>query len=215
MKTILCYGDSLTYGSSPIPDGPRHAYEDRWPSALEAKLSGKVRCIAEGLGGRTTVWDDWFTEADRNGARVLPTLLGSHSPLDMVILMLGTNDLKPYLGRTAQEAANGMRRLVQIVRAHAAADGAPVPEMILVAPPPICDTKHPEMLLHFGGQAAIDQSNLFPKWYRQRADEEVVYFFDAATVASADPTDGVHLDAANTRAIGEGLAPLVAKVLGL
>jgi lysophospholipase L1-like esterase len=215
MKTILCYGDSLTYGSNPIPGGPRHAYEDRWPSALEARLGGKVRCIAEGLGGRTTVHDDWFADCDRNGARILPTILRSHGPLDMVIIMLGTNDLKPFLGRTAQEASNGVRRLCQIVDAHAAAENGQSPEKIIVAPPPLCDTGHPEMLLHFGGQAAIDQSLLFPQWYSQRAREEGVHFFDAATVAKADPADGVHLDAANTRAIGEGLAPLVAQVLGL
>ena len=105
MKTILCYGDSLTYGANPVPGGARHAYEDRWPAALEAKLGGKARVIAEGLGGRTTVHDDWFTSADRNGARVLPTLLHSHGPLDMVVIMLGTNDLKPFLGRTALEAS--------------------------------------------------------------------------------------------------------------
>ncbi len=214
-KTILCYGDSLTYGANPVPGGARHAWEDRWPHALEAKLSGKAHCIAEGLGGRTTALDDWYADADRNGARVLPTLLRSHGPLDMVIIMLGTNDLKPFLGRTAQEAASGMRRLVQVVRAHAAAERQPVPQIVLVAPPPLCDTKHPEMLLHFGGQAAIDESLKFPKWYKQRADEEGVAFFDAATVAKADPADGVHLNAAATRAIGEALAPLVSKLLGL
>ena len=122
MKTILCYGDSLTYGANPVMGGPRHAYEDRWPTALETALQGKVRCIAEGLGGRTTVHDDWYADSDRNGARILPTLLSSHDPLDMVIIMLGTNDIKPFHGRTALEASWGMRRLVHIVRAHAASE---------------------------------------------------------------------------------------------
>lgn len=215
MKSILCYGDSLTYGANPIPGAPRHAFEDRWPSVLEAKFAGKVRCIAEGLGGRTTVHDDWYADADRNGARVLPTLLRSHAPLDMVIIMLGTNDLKPFLGRTAQEASNGVRRLVQIVRAQAAAERQNTPRIIVVSPPALCDSEHPEMMSHFGGQPAIDESKKFPRWYAQRADEEHVAFFDAATVASADPIDGVHLDPANTRAIGEGLAPLVAELLEL
>jgi lysophospholipase L1-like esterase len=215
MKTILCYGDSLTYGSSPIPNGPRHAWEDRWPHALQAKLGADVHCIAEGLGGRTTAVDDWYADADRNGARVLPTLLRSHGPLDMVIIMLGTNDLKPFLGRTAQEASNGMRRLIQIVRAHAAAERQPVPQIVIVAPPPLSDTKHPEMLLHFGGQSAIDESKKFAQWYKLRADEEGVNFFDAGSVASADPADGVHLNAQATRAIGEGLAPLVKGLLAL
>ncbi|MEQ1900474.1 MAG: SGNH/GDSL hydrolase family protein [Devosia sp.] len=215
MKTILCYGDSITWGASPIQNGPRHPYEDRWPSALERKLAGKVRCIAEGLGGRTTIHDDWYADADRNGARILPTLLTSHGPLDMVIIMLGTNDIKHVHGHTALEASYGMRRLVQIVRAHAASDKQPVPEIIIVAPPAALEgTTHPEMTLHFGPEA-IAASRDFAKWYKRRAEEEGVGFFDAGSVAGTDPRDGIHLDAANTRAIGEGLAPLVTRVLGL
>ena len=214
MKTILAFGDSLTFGANPIPGGPRHPYEDRWPTVLERTLDGQVRVIAEGLGGRTTVHDDNAAAGDRNGARLLPTLLDSHSPLDLVIIMLGTNDLKPFHGRTAQEAASGMRRLVQITRGHYQKPGDVVPKIILVAPPHIRDTDHTEMLLHFG-ENAIAQSKLFTQWYKLRADEYGVAFFDAATVAEAHPADGVHLDAANTRAIGEGLAPLVKQVLGL
>lgn len=214
MKTILAFGDSLTFGANPIPGGPRHAYEDRWPTALERALDGKARVIAEGLGGRTTVHDDHWAPADRNGARLLPTLLESHSPLDLVVIMLGTNDLKPFHGRTAQEAANGMRRLVQIVRGHYQKPGDVVPGIILVAPPHLCDTDHPEMMLHFG-DGAIAESRKFAQWYKLRAEEYGTGFFDASTVASADPADGVHLDAANTRKIGEGLASLVKSTLGL
>jgi lysophospholipase L1-like esterase len=215
MKSILCYGDSLTYGHNPIPGAPRHAHEDRWPGALEVGLAGKVRVIAEGLGGRTTVHDDWYADADRNGARVLPTLLSSHGPLDMVILMLGTNDLKPFHGRTGLEASYGVRRLIQIVRAHAAAQNEPMPAIILVAPPPLSDTKHPEMMVHFGEQTAVDASKTLARYYKLRAEEEGVAFFDASTVAQPDPNDGVHLDAKNTRAIGEALVPIVKELLGL
>jgi lysophospholipase L1-like esterase len=223
-KVILAFGDSLTYGANPIPGGPRHAYEDRWPTALERGLGGGARVIAEGLGGRTTVHDDYFTDADRNGARILPTLLASHSPLDLVVIMLGTNDLKPFLGRTAFEASKGVGRLIEIIHGHAAADGAnaargerraPAPKIIIVAPPPLSATDHPEMMVHFGEDAAIAESQRFAHWYRRRAEEYGVGFFDAGTVARADPADGVHLDAANTRAIGEGLVPLVKQVLGL
>lgn len=215
MKTILAYGDSLTFGANPIPGGPRHAYEDRWPTALEQALGGKARVIAEGLGGRTTIHDDWGTGADRNGARVLPTLLESHSPLDMVIIMLGTNDLKPFLGRTAQEAANGVRRLVQIVRGHYVKPGDTTPDVIMVSPPHIIFSDHPEMLPHFGGRAVIAESEEMARWYKLRADEYGCGFFDAASVAKADPADGVHLNAENTRKIGQGLAPLVSERLGL
>jgi lysophospholipase L1-like esterase len=215
MKTILCYGDSITFGSSPITGGPRHRYEDRWPTVLEAGLGGAARTIAEGLGGRTTVHDDWSGLTDRNGARLLPTILATHWPLDLVVIMLGTNDLKPFLGQTAIEASIGMRRLSQIISAHAAVEKVAAPKIIFVAPPHIRETDHPEMLVRFGGDRTISESRLFAKWYRFRAEEEAVGFFDAGSVAEADPADGVHLDARNTRAIGEGLVPVVKSILGL
>jgi lysophospholipase L1-like esterase len=215
MKTILAYGDSLTYGANPIPGGPRHAYEDRWPTALEQGLGGKARVIAEGLGGRTTVHDDWFANADRNGARVLPTLLESHSPLDLVIIMLGTNDIKPFHGRTAGEAGRGMARLVQIIRGHYAGKLQAAPEIILVSPPPIIKGDWADMMDHFGPDDAIATSVDLHREYAKRAAEQQVHFFDAGTVAKTDPRDGIHLDPVNTRAIGSGLVPLVTKVLGL
>ena len=216
MKTILAYGDSLTYGANPTPGGPRHAYQDRWPTVLEAGLGGKVRVIAEGLGGRTTASDDWYANADRNGARILPTLLESHSPLDLVAIMLGTNDLKPAICGLSLEASFGMRRLVQIIRGHYAGKSETAPQILLVAPPLICATENADMLGHFGGlQHAIDQSIQFGAHYARRAQEWDTGFFDASTVAVADPEDGVHLDAKNTRAIGEGLVPVVKSMLGL
>lgn len=215
MKAILCFGDSLTYGSNPITGGPRHEYEDRWPGALARQLGAAANVVAEGLGGRTTVHDDWFADADRNGARILPTLLSSHGPLDLVIIMLGTNDLKPFLGRTADEAARGVVRLVEIIRGHAAQKGEKQPKVLLVAPPAIVDTANTDMLDHFGGPAVIAESRNFARAYERRARELGVHFFDAGTVAKADPADGVHLDADNTRAIGEGLVPLVKSILDI
>ena len=80
MKTILCYGDSLTWGYSAV--GPsRHAYEDRWPSVLQAELGGGVRVIAEGLNGRTTAFDDHLAGADRNGALGVAEARKCASPL--------------------------------------------------------------------------------------------------------------------------------------
>lgn len=213
MKTILAYGDSLTFGANPQPNGQRHAYEDRWPTALETALGGKVRVIAEGLGGRTTVFDDFSNAADRNGARVLPTLLESHKPLDLVIIMLGTNDLKVYLNGTAFGAAMGIKRLVQIVRTHPYDPGMPVPQVIVVAPPLTVETEHVDLHPMFAPRA--DEAKLFDFYYSRVAKELGAGYFNAASVAVADRADGVHLDPANTRAIGEGLAPLVTQMLGL
>ena len=117
MKTILCYGDSLTWGYN--ADGPsRHAYEDRWPSVLQAELGDAARVIPDGLNGRTTAFDDHLAGADRNGARILPTSLTTHAPLDLVIIMLGANDMKPWIHGNPVAAKHGMLRLVDIVRGH-------------------------------------------------------------------------------------------------
>ncbi|MDB5530232.1 MAG: arylesterase [Devosia sp.] len=216
MKTILCYGDSITYGANPQPGGPRHAYEDRWPGALEAGLGRQVRVIAEGLGGRTTSSDDFTSDADRNGAHILPTLLASHAPLDLVVIMLGTNDLKPAIFGTALMASYGMRRLVQLTRGHFHMLGEPVPGIVIVSPPLVIDSENADMLGHFGGLPhAAKESAEFAYHYARRAAELSTGFFDASTVARPDPLDGVHLDAANTRAIGQGLVPVVKSMLGL
>ncbi|GHA11740.1 arylesterase [Devosia pacifica] len=213
MKTILAYGDSLTYGASPIKDGPRHAYEDRWPTALEAALGGSARVIAEGLGGRTTVFDDHSSLADRNGARLLPTLLDSHKPLDLVIIMLGTNDLKIYINGTAFGAAMGIKRLIQIVRQHPYDAGQPVPQVVVVAPPLTVETDNADLHAMFAPRA--DEAKLFDHYYSRVAMEAGAGYFNAATVATADARDGVHLDAENTRAIGTGLVPVVKSLLAL
>ncbi|PSM19902.1 MULTISPECIES: SGNH/GDSL hydrolase family protein [Nitratireductor] len=212
MKTILAYGDSLTWGYD--PDGPcRHALADRWPSVLEKALGGKAQVIAEGLNGRTTAFDDHVGPADRNGARLLPSLLTTHAPVDLVIIMLGTNDMKPFLAGAAIAAKQGMERLVDIVRGHAWPLDQETPEILIVAPPAIRETGDPDFAALFAG--AIQQSHMLGSLYADLADVAGCGFFDAGSVAETSPLDGVHLDAANTRAIGRGLEPLVRMMLGL
>jgi lysophospholipase L1-like esterase len=212
MKVVLAFGDSLTFGADAENDA-RHAYEDRWPTVLEQGLGGAARVIAEGLGGRTTVFDDFAAAADRNGARVLPTLLGTHSPLDAMVIFLGTNDLKTFINGTALGAAMGVKRLVEIVRTYPYNRGATAPGIVIVSPPLLAPTEHPDLGPMLGDKIA--ESKLFAGHYRRVAATLDCAFFDAATVATPSAIDGVHLDARNTRAIGEGLVPVVKGVLGL
>lgn len=212
MKTILAFGDSLTWGHD-VGNNGRHAYEDRWPSVLQKALGHGVRVIPEGLGGRTTAYDDHLAPCDRNGARILPTLLHSHAPLDLIIIMLGTNDIKPAIVGTAHGAVKGMRRLVEIIQHHAWPFDFEAPETLIVAPPHTCQTANPDYAAGFSG--SIEQSKMLGTLYRDMADETGCGFFDAASVAVASPIDGVHLDAENTRAIGRALEPIVRMQLGM
>ena len=212
MKTVLCYGDSLTWGYD-AETLSRHPVADRWPSVLQAALGNGVNVIAEGLNGRTTAFDDYLADADRNGARLLPTLLATHTPLDLVIIMLGANDMKPFISGYAYGSKQGMERLVEIVRRHAYAFSATTPQVLVVAPPPLSATADPDFAAMFDG--GITESRKLAALYREVADACGCGFFDAGTVAVTTPLDGVHLDAVNTRAIGTALAPAVRQMLGV
>lgn len=213
MKTILCYGDSITWGSDAVTGG-RHAHEDRWPNVLRKALGAGMEVIADGLRGRTTGFDEHLAACDRNGVRILPTTLYTHAPLDLVIIMLGSNDMKPAIAGTALAAMQGMRRLVEIVKLNATRDGTDEPPAILiVAPPPLCETADHEFAAMFAG--GVEQSRMLASFYSDLADEMGCGFFDAGSVAETTPIDGVHLDAANTRAIGKGIEPVVRMMLGL
>ena len=213
MKTVLCYGDSITWGSD-AETGERHAFEDCWPNVLQKALGADVRVITEGLRGRTTAYDEHLADCDRNGARILPTILYTHAPLDLVIFMLGSNDMKPAIAGSALAAMQGMRRLISLVQVNALRDGTSEPPAVLVvAPPPLCETADPEFAAMFAG--GVEQSQMLASFYADLADEQGCGFFDAGSVATTTPLDGVHLDAENTRAIGRGLEPVVRLMLGL
>jgi len=213
MKTVLCYGDSLTWGTDAATGG-RHPPEYRWPSVLQKALGDQAIVIAEGLRGRTTAYDEHLADCDRNGARILPTILYTHAPIDLVIFMLGSNDMKPAIAGTAVAAMQGMRRLISLVQVNALRDGSTEPPAVLVvAPPPLCETANAEYAAMFAG--GVEQSKMLASFYADLADETGCGFFDAGSVANATPIDGVHLDAENTRAIGRGLEPIVRMMLGL
>lgn len=212
MKTILAFGDSLTWGSAP-GTGARHPRGFRWPDSLQAALGDRADVITDGLRGRTTAYDEHLADCDRNGARLLPTALYGHAPVDLVILMLGTNDLKPHIAGTAIAAVQGMRRLVEIVKNHAPRDGSDAADVLVVAPPPLCETADPFFGAMFAGGVA--QSRMIASLYGDLADEMDCGFFDAGSAATASPVDGIHLDAEPTLALGRALAPMAHVMLGL
>jgi lysophospholipase L1-like esterase len=212
MKHILAFGDSLTWGFQ-AGTWMRHQLEDRWPNVLAAGLDGKVRVIEEGQNGRMTVHDDPYVMENRSGAVALPITLSTHQPLDLVIIMLGSNDLKWEGRQRAIDARLGMARLVEITRTYDYKPGCAVPEMLLMSPPHLAKTDDEDFAFYF--EHAIAESKNLGYQYAKLAAETGCHFFDAASVAMADPTDGVHLDAGNTRAIGNALVPVVKGILGL
>ena len=213
MRSLLLFGDSNTHGTMPMPDldfDGRFDRDDRWAGRL-AKLIPEWEVIAEGHPGRTTVHDDPVEGAHRNGLTVLPALLESHKPLDLVLIMLGTNDLKFVNRCRAFDAALGMENLVELTKRCEYMEGYAVPKILIMSPPAIVPTKD-EFFTELWGHAG-PESQLLAKHYARVAKETDCHFFDAGSVVSSDPTDGGHLCAAETQKLGEALVPVVKKIL--
>ncbi len=209
-KTVLCYGNSNTFGTATVdrPDG-RYGPDERWPGILRAELGSAWLVIEEGLGGRTTVSDDPIEGADRNGKTYLPPCLRTHRPLDVVVIMLGTNDLKARFNKSAWEIAAGMGVLVDIVKAAAIGRNDGVPEILVVCPPPTRDT-FPTYAEMFVG--APPKSHKLAAEYARLAREKGVHFFNAGRVAESSVVDGIHLDPDAHAALGKAIAAEIGKL---
>lgn len=215
-KSVLCFGDSLTWGwvpkEPPVPS-ERFPRDVRWTGVLAATLGSGYRVLEEGLSGRTTTADD-PTDPRLNGSRYLPAALATHLPLDLVILMLGTNDTKAALGRSAFDIATGMSVLVGQVQSCAGGVGTsyPAPRVLVVSPPPLAPVPDPWFELVFrGGQ---EKCAALAEMYRALAAFSGTAFFDAGSVISTDGVDGVHFSQQNNLDLGRALAGQVQTILG-
>jgi lysophospholipase L1-like esterase len=210
IRSVLCYGDSNTHGHATVarPDG-RYGPDERWPGVLRGALGAAWLVIEEGLGGRTTVSDDPVEGADRNGRTYLYPCLRSHRPLDVVAIMLGTNDLKHRFGKTAWDIAEGVGVLVSMVKTAAVGRNDGVPEIIVISPPPMLRDLplHAEMFL--GGH---EKSLELARYFRAVAERLGVRFFDAGSVMTSSKIDGFHFDPDGHAALGKAVAAEIAKI---
>lgn len=209
LPVVVCYGDSNTHGADG-PTGRRHRRDVRWPGVVARALDGRASIIEEGLGGRTTIWDEPFS-AGRNGRTYLIPCLESHAPVTVLVIMLGTNDLKAIFHLGAAEIAAGAGSLVDLARASATGpDGGP-PAVLLVAPVPLGPLTIASELWGFG--AARETSARLAPYYREVAAQAGAAFLDAGALVTTDPVDGVHLDAAAHGVLGVAIAEAIDRLL--
>ncbi|TBR43907.1 arylesterase [Marinomonas agarivorans] len=206
MAIILCYGDSLTWGA--IPGGGRYQKNHRWPELLNKRLGEEHDVINSGLPSRTTIWDDPFNDG-RNGLKYIQSMIETFAPVNLVILMLGTNDIKSYINASAYDAARGIEKLITKIR-EPSRHGFPNPEIIVVAPPNIIAPK---------GEAAemfpnaVEKMQKFHQEYQKVATRQRCEFLNAAGVITPSDIDGVHLEQAANETLARVLEPLVNKIL--
>lgn len=210
-KTLLILGDSNTHCTKPLTflsDRERHPYAIRWPTLLARKLGQKWRVIDEGLPGRTTVHNDPVEGAHKNGASVLPAILGTHRPIDGIVVMLGTNDLKPRFAVTAFDIAQSIGRLLQIIRASGCGPKGAPPKVMVISPPPIKEIGVLAEMFKNGRAISLTLG----KEIEEMALRENVFFVDLGKHVNVSEVDGVHYDAGSMKPIASLVADCVKKL---
>ena len=201
---ILCFGDSLTWGYRPGVQG-RFGEEERWTGILQNLLGDGFKVIEEGQNSRTIATDD-PTEGEKNGFSYIIPCLESQRPLDLMILMLGTNDMKRKYGYSAGDIAGEMERFLEKVWTynHFHLDGKM--KILLVSPPAVGENVQGSSMndvFDFGQTLAVSAE--LKELYRQLAEIFGCFYLDGSSAVKVSPVDGVHLDLEGNQTFGKAV----------
>lgn len=211
-KRVLCYGDSNTWGYMP-GTGERYGDDVRWPRICQTILGDSYEILEDGLNGRTTVYDRPWSEG-RNGLTGLPYSLLAQMPLDLIVVMLGTNDLAAEgLAKTILGMDEMTRRLVNANEIYRCAPSTIYRDrvrVLLIAPPPY----HPvtDTMVDTVECGKYADSLKFAKYYREIADKYGTYFLDAGPYAEVSDIDGIHLTAAGHQTLAQSIADRIREI---
>ena len=201
MKTVLCYGDSNTYGYDPS-SGMRYPEGVRWTSRLQKHLGGEYRVIEEGCNGRTTVFDDPL-EGWKNGLNYLRPCLNSHKPVDIFVMMLGSNDLKTVFHAEPRDIAEGAETLVRDVIDFTKNKQGFVPWIILVSPPEIGEGIASSPFYGSFDEGAIERSRGLAEYFKLVAERNGCTYVNAAEYIKPSELDSLHLSPEGHRRLAE------------
>ena len=208
-KRIMCYGDSNTWGFIAGSDFKRYEDGVRWTSVLADTLGADYTVLEEGYNGRTTVWFD-PVEQRKSGLETLTTIIDSCSPLDVVIIMLGTNDTKCQFTATSANIASSAALIAkEIMSSPFGPVFGQAPKVLLVSPPII---ENPQFAGLFDEtSAAISRG--FSEDFKKQAELLSCSFFDAASCTEPDPKDGVHITAESHSKLGRAIAEKILEII--
>lgn len=209
-KHIVCFGDSNTHGYDGDSLG-RFDELHRWTKLLQMNLGNDCLVIEEGLSGRTTCFDDPLTEGLSGLSLITPCLM-SHEPVDLLVIMLGTNDTKERFNVSTYEIGKAMTRLIQ--KAKNTNCWANNPKILLVTPKNIDDEYENSWIFPEMGKGCAEKSRGLSKVYEQVANDENIYYFDANSVVSNNNhNDYMHIDELGHKQLADGLANKIKEVL--
>lgn len=211
MKRIVCFGDSNTWGYNPL-NGERYPENIRWPSVMANMLGMEYSVIEEGLNGRTTVFND-PVEDFRNGSDYIIPCLNTNKPVDLVILMLGTNDMKSIFNANPFFITKGMAKLVDMVQKSESGKNGTSPKILVAAPIEIgknimkCDTAE------YFHQHAPDISRMLQQYYMEMAQEYGCEYINAAQHAKPSEIDCVHMDEESHMRLAQAMARKIKEII--
>lgn len=212
MKTVLCFGDSLTWGAIPGGLNPnsllfsRYDKNIRWPGVIQRLLGSSYDIVENAMNGRTTVFDEIRPgRPHRNGLEQLSAALETHYPIDTVILMLGTNDLKKQYAQSISDVVNNIRQLFKLIKSSDKGISGLPPQILLIAPTIIMEV--PTLPRQFDANA-IKMSQLIGKEYKKLAIQEGCLFLDAALYATPSE-EGIHFDEFGHANLGYAIAKIL------
>jgi len=206
--TILCYGDSNTYGFDPNTDGDPYPEDIIWTTILQKELGEGYNVISEGKKGRTTIYDR-PDHVNKNGLGHLGPALALHTPVDFIVLMLGTNDCASDMNLTAEEIAYGMEKLVDTAKRASFNMQGYEPKIILIAPPAILPELEGTTFDHRIDQTSVEKSQALAPLYKQIAEKYGCLFLDMTYGIDISPLDCVHLTEEGHSQLAELILPII------
>jgi len=206
VKRVLCFGNSNTWGYIP-GIGERFDYNSRWAGILAQSLNGKYQIIEEGLNGRTIAWDD-PTHNGRNGLKYLIPCLETHRPLDIVIIFLGTNDLKNYFNGSIQDIANNMDKMIKIIKDVQYGSNGNPPQILLLSIPHISKIDRRDSSFINAREKSIRLTAL----YQEIALNNHIKFLDITATIKPSSIDGVHLNKENHQKLAQLLIQKIKEI---
>lgn len=173
-------------------------------------MGDNYEVISEGLPGRTTVWTDPI-EGHMSGKDYLTPCLNSHKPVDLVIILLGTNDLKHRFAVTAFDIAEGISHLVKMIQQSGSGPEEESPQVLMLTPPPLGKlSRFAEMFT--GG---TEKSKYLSRQYQRVADQLTCHCLDTSAYILSGDVDGVHFDARAHNTLGQAVARKVKAILAV
>ena len=211
-KRIICFGDSNTWGYDPVT-GERYNEDTRWTMRMQKILGDGYQVIEEGQNGRTIACEDPWEWGNKKGMDYVLPMVESHRPFDLLIIMLGSNDLKKKFNLPAGDIAGSLKTMLMHLKSFLKYKCNIDPKILIVSPVWLGDEiDNSRFSEFFDGENAVMNSKRLAYWYEEAAKLFECDFFDASTVACAGKTDALHIEAESHKKLAEALAEKVQQI---